>query len=400
MSDVNGLLAAFDAGELLRPSAEVPNIVDLGNAVAGLAGLDGALHTEYSRSIAEQIGPSKHLVLIAADGLGMNAIREMAVGSFIRSHVVTELRTVFPSSTPVVFTSLATGQWPNRHAVIGWYMYLSEIDCVATIIRFESRSDKRQLSKLGLAAEQAYPLPSLMGRFNRATLSLLPEEIAGTAYSTYTGGGTAQNGYKTLHEAFSGVLTQVSSSSEPTFTYLYTPTIDAITHEFGFAHEKVHAAIQELDRETEWLASSLPTGSRILLTADHGLLDAGQEHEHELHPPDELVQLLRREPWGDGRATQFDVRESENWRFEETFRRLFAEDFYLITVADAERLELYGPGGISRLTKERLGNYIAISKGRGTIYYNYPKTEKSDFHMVSHHSGMTPDEMLVPLVVA
>ena len=401
MSDADELLAAFDSGELLRPSPDVPNMVDLSNAIAGVSGLEERDTTLGSRAIAALIGRPKHLVLVAADGLGMNTVRAMAEDAFLPSRVATELRTVFPSSTPVVFTSLATGQWPGAHSVIGWYMYLSELDCVATIIRFERRTDDKSLAELGLEREQAYPVPSQMARFARGTLSLLPEVISGTAYSTYTAGGTAQRGYKTLHAAVDAVLSHASDSGEePTFTYLYTPAIDFISHEAGVGHKSVQAAAEELDREVERLAGSLPKDSRVVLTADHGLLDIDKAHDYKIEPSDDLPTYLRREPWGDGRALQFDVAEDKKALFEQIFRSLFGEAFYLISTDDAERLALFGPGAISPLTRNRLGNYMAVAKGPGSIYYRYPKGEESKFHMVSAHSGLTPDEMLVPLVVA
>ena len=116
MSDVDALLSAFDAGELLMPSVDVPNIVDLGNAISRLAGVEGTQPTPNSHAIEDLIGPSKHLVLVAADGLGMNTVESMDRGAFIPRHVVQTLQTVFPSSTPVVFASLATGVWPSTHA--------------------------------------------------------------------------------------------------------------------------------------------------------------------------------------------------------------------------------------------------------------------------------------------
>jgi hypothetical protein len=400
MSDVESLLAAFAAGELLRPSAAVPNVVDLGNAVAGLAGADGAAAAPKLTPIADLIGPSDHLVFIVADGLGMNVVNAMSKGAFIPRHVSIELRTVFPSSTPVVLTSLATGRWPGRHAVIGWHMYLREVDCVSTIIRFYRRSDEMALSKLGVEPGQTFPVPSLVRDMTRDTLYFLPEDIADTAYSTYASGDTPRRGYQDLQGAIDAMVDRVRQSSGPTFTHLYTHEVDASGHEHGAGHQSVLAAAHRLDTEIERLVRETTAhGARVILSADHGLLDAVDGETHEIGPSDELVQLLNSEPWGDGRATHFDVRPGEEPAFERAFGRRLGSHFYLITVEDAERLELYGPGPISELARSRLGSYIAISKGAGTIWYRY-RGAKKEFRMIGHHSGLTPSEMLVPLVVA
>ena len=399
MSDIDGLAEAFESGNLLRPSASVPNIVDLANAIARLAGASGGPTTQNSEVLEAAIGQADHLVFIAADGLGMQAIGDIGVGAFIPRHVVAELRTVFPSSTPVVFTSLATGEWPNKHGVPSWHVYLREIDCVSTIIRFNRRSDEKGLAELGLTSEEAYPLPPAAGSFTRDALFLLPKGIADTAYSTYTAGGAPQLAYEGLHAAIDAIVDWVARAERPTFTHLYTDRVDSLAHEHGTGHEKVKAAVQELDRELGRLAEALPTNSRVVLTADHGLLDAAEDDEHEIAPSDDLVEVLKTEPWGDGRVPQFDVNEGEEARFQAMFKERFGDEFYLITTDDAEQLELYGPGPISTLTRARLGNHIAVSRGRGNIWYRYREPD-GDLKMVAHHSGLTPDEMLVPLVVA
>ena len=399
MSDVDGLLAAFEAGDLVRPSPDALNIVDLANAIASLLGVERG-GTHGSRAIEQIIGRPDHLVFIAADGLGMNAVEAMGPDAFVPGHVAEELRTVFPSSTPVVFTSLATGEWPNQHAVTSWNVYLSEVDYVSTIIHFRRRSDEKSLDELGLAPDDAYPSPSVLGRATRDVFSILPEDIVDTPYSRYTSGGTPQKGYKTLPEAVDETLARVARAEAQTFTYVYVPDVDYVCHEYGTGHEKARAALQALDRELERLVKALPDGARMVLTADHGLVDADDSEVFEVDPGEALVRCLNREPWGDSRATHFDVRSGAKREFEQIFRQRFEDRFFLIPVEDAERLELYGPGRLSAITKRRLGNHIAISKGAAVIWYRAPKEKDEDFHMVSHHSGLTAAEMMVPLVVA
>ena len=89
--------------------------------------------------MGETFADAQQLVIVLVDGLGMNFIDKLEPSSFLRRHLRMELQTVFPSTTSAVFTSLATASWPNRHSIIGWDMYLEEVNAVATIIRFERR---------------------------------------------------------------------------------------------------------------------------------------------------------------------------------------------------------------------------------------------------------------------
>ena len=47
-----------------------------------------------------------------------------------------------------------------------------------------------------------------------------------------------------------------------------------------------------------------------------------------------------------------------------------------------------------------MGNYLAVSTGAPAIYYNYPQTGEDVPPKVANHGGLTPDEMMVPLIVA
>ena len=104
--------------------------------------------------IADTFATAKHLVLIVVDGLGLNFVNKMDGTSFLPKHVALKLQTVFPSTTSSAFTSFATAKWPSQHSIIGWDMYLEEIDTVSTIIRSVRRHDDNPLGSLGIEENQ------------------------------------------------------------------------------------------------------------------------------------------------------------------------------------------------------------------------------------------------------
>ena len=402
MNDLSGLLAAFESGELVRPSTDALNLVDLANYVAGLGGASRRSSGSNTAPIADLIGAPDHLVFVMADGLGMNVVSEMSGSSFIRGHLAAELHSVFPTSTPVVLTSLATGVWPSAHAVPGWHVYLSEIDVIATIIQYVSRSDKKDLAKLGMDAKQAFPVPSTVEDFERDTVTFLPKEIANTPFSNYTSGGTPHRGYEKLEDAAAAIVSRIGGSAKPTMTQFYVPDVDYATHQFGTDSPQVKATVERLDGILERLATALPDSATLVLTADHGLLDYDKSQVFEVEPSDPLVEYLAHEPWGSGRVTSFQVREDRESEFEAEFRGRAGELFYLVTVDETVSLGLFGPGPLSPAMLRRLGTHIAISRGAGVLDFLYPSTNENEdgFTPVSGHGGLTPAEMLVPLVVA
>ena len=400
MSDVDALLAAFESGELVRPTPSTPNVVDLANSIVQLTGSDGVSPSANAVDIAELVGPSDHLVFIIADGLGMNVVRAMDGSGFLREHVATELITVFPSSTPVVLTSYATGVWPSEHGVPGWYVYLDEIDVVATIIYYARRSDEVDLGKLGLDAAEAFSCPSVLDRIEWDTLGFIPKEIAGTAYSNYFHGRTPQKGYDSLEKAVDALIARIDRAAGPTFTYLYTPSVDTVTHEHGTEHPAVSEAVTRLEREVERLRGELPPTARIVMSADHGLLDSSEAEVHALAPSDDLISYLAKEPWGTERAVCFQVQPERADIFGDAFRSRFGDSFFLIDAEEAESIGLLGDGSLSPATRRRLGTHLAVSRGSPALEYEYPRNKKNEHPTIGRHSGLSPEEMTVPLVIA
>ena len=149
MSDVERLLAAFETGELVRPSPDRLNVVDLANALASIGGAPNVPCSPGVSAIVDLIGPADHVVVVMVDGLGLNVVDEEHGADFLAAHVAAELTTVFPSSTPTVLTSYATGLWPSSHGVPSWHLYLDEIDDIATIIHYTRRGDDKDLGASG-----------------------------------------------------------------------------------------------------------------------------------------------------------------------------------------------------------------------------------------------------------
>ena len=87
MSDVERLLGWFAAGDLVRPDAASPNLVDLSRAMAHLCGVDGLALASGARGIADAIGPADHYVLVLLDGFGMHLADRLPGDDVLRTHL-------------------------------------------------------------------------------------------------------------------------------------------------------------------------------------------------------------------------------------------------------------------------------------------------------------------------
>ncbi len=399
MSDANRLEQYFRDGLLLRPAEDALNIVDLASAIAHLAGCHQRMTSAGAEAIVRMVGPTDHLVFVAADGFGAGLLESLCAEGLARPKRATTLRTVFPSTTASAFTSLATGEWPGRHGAVGWYTYMPHIDAVGTIIPFVRSADGTPLAELGLPVEKALPVPSVFAGVDGEILSLLPETIADSTFSMYVTGGTPRRGYGSFAEVVDVMASRIRNAAGPTYTYLYLPHIDAAGHEVGFSDHRTLWAARSVVGFLNELAQEVEGRARIVVTADHGGLDASADQIHLMRAEDSLIKLLRREPSGDSRVIYFHVRKRWESEFEAAFRDRFGERFLLLEVEDAEEMELFGPGRLSPETRPRLGTFIALSCGADVLLYEWPRRQGKGAPHVGYHSGLSEAEMLVPLVV-
>lgn len=401
MSDVDALLAAFEAGDLLRPDPAVPNFLDLARAVGSACGVRGAELSTHAREIERRLQEREHIVFVLADGLGLDMVEQGGEGSAVlRASLAMELRAIFPASTVVALTTLMTGEWPARHAITGWWTHLEEIAGPATVLPYVRRSDDRSLADLGVQPEQLFPLPALTPRMTRETRVLVPHAIAGSVYSRYGTGGEPASGYESLAEGVEQTIAAALGSDAPSFTYLYIPHLDQAAHEHGPWSGEAAQALRAINQVFGLLARELRGQAVVALSADHGHLGVTEDEVLLIREGDGLPELLAAEPSGDTRVLHFHVRPGAREAFAERFRELFGEAFLLLTTEEVDALGLLGPEPLAPVTASRLGDFVAISRGAHVLGYHPANGARELLRHASHHSGLRPEELRIPLLLA
>lgn len=399
VSDRGQLLDAFGRGDLVRPSAEHTCFVDVIRALMHSAGAPLELG-EHSRDIAAHLRGMDHVVFLLADGLGIDIVDRMPRRSWIRQHTRRAIHAPFPSTTTAAVTSISTATFAAQHAIGGWWVHLPELAGPATVFAHDRSIDGRSLDDLGITMEQLSPAPRVFGQLTADAMLVVPAGIVDSAYTEYMADGRPRVGYRNYREAVETILHHVENASGPTFTYWYTASPDSEAHEDGPRSVHVDRALDALDEALQSLSSGLADRSkswRIVGTADHGHLEL--DPHLELDEGDPLLGLLRCPPAGDMRVQYWHVRDGAHEAFERRFRDRFGEDFFLLTATEVEALELYGPGAWSDPMRERSGDFISISRGGAALRYAGIPGRAGYQRMRSGHSGLTPAEMRIPLII-
>jgi hypothetical protein len=395
------IASAFASGVILAPESEHSDLVHLTRALAKLAGVkrfDSV--TLPVRRILDCVGQPRHVVFVLLDGFGMNLTERLAPSSFLRSNLRMSLRATTPSTTACALTSIATGEWPSKHAVTGWYTHVPEHGLTVTTLHMVERFSGTPVGEYGLDARGVCPIAAYHPEMSATSLTLLPAAIADTEYARYARGGTAFAPYDDLPHASEQIVEFVQNASGATFTHLYVPDVDSVCHHQGLEDESVTALLLRLDELLSRLSDALPKDARLVVTADHGLIGVKREDHLPLSGEDFLTSLLAAPPSGDGRMPIFHVREGQKDAFVASFASHFGDHFVLMERAEAEVLGLFGPGPMSTIARRRFGDYVGIALGPVVLHYSSHRGPPPQQVYVAQHGGLTSEELLIPLVVA
>jgi hypothetical protein len=328
----------------------------------------------------------------------MNTIRRLPPTSFLVSHLKREIHATCPSTTACALTSVATAHWPNRHGVSGWFTHLPDLGFTATILPFAERVSHQPLALRGLSAQDVLPLPPILPLMTHRAVSLSPSYIANTTYNHYCRGGTTGLPYKKISDASEQIVAYINAAREPTFTYLYLDEIDTLCHHVGVEHEAVDARVVGICAELSKLAETLQGRARIVITADHGLIDVPAPEQTLLRAGDPFLDMMLVPPSGDARMPIFHLRPGKRNQFVDVFHQRFGDKMILLDTDQADEMRLFGPEGMSSPIRRRFGDFIAIPFKPATLAYLPP--EKQPGHVFfAVHAGLSPDEMHVPLCV-
>ncbi len=399
MQGLARLQSWFDTGRLVRPRSDVPNFVDLVRALAELSGVAGLELSAAARALRELIGPAEHHVFVLVDGLGLKLLETLPADGFLRQHLVRSLQAVFPPTTAAALNTLATGLWPAEHAVPGWWMYLAQRDLSITTLPFVERFTERPLAHYGVRAEEVFSAPCFWMWMERARLAVAPGRLIGTTFSRYATGDGPCAGYDEadLAQAVAVVASQVERARRPSLTYLYLPEIDRHAHHEGLAHEQMPKLLRAVEEHLADLAEAIAGRARLIIAADHGLIDTPEQRRFVLGEGDPLLEHLLCPPTCEPAVPAFHVRPGHERAFLDAFATSLGRHFALITPDEAEELKLFGPGPISDPLRARLGNYIGLAAEPTAVYYCRPRRSRMN---IGIHAGLSEQEMLIPLILA
>jgi hypothetical protein len=353
---------------------------------------DGACITNVVPALLEPSEPApawlpleahgaERVVLLVVDGLGWNQLAERSRRTPTISGLAGgPITTVAPSTTATALTSITTGLPPGEHGVVGYRMAVHGE--VLNVLRWNtSAGDARQ----SIPPTKVQSHPCFAGQ--------RPPAVTRTEFATsgFTGAhldGARFVGYRTLGTLVSEVV-RLARSGEP-FVYAYYEGLDKVSHEYGLG-EQYDEELAWIDHLVASLLDRLPAGTVLVVTADHGQIEVGDD---VVQLPGEVLGHVGFQS-GEGRFRWLHARAGRATALLDAATELLGDRAWIRTRAAAIAEGWYGPV-VTDAAADRLGDVLLAAKG--TCAFDDP-ADTGPYLLVGRHGSLTEDEMLVPLLV-
>lgn len=351
-----------------------------------------------------------NVAVVLLDGYGFDAWRRdhdsvPLLSALSDRGTVTPLTSIYPSETAAAILTWHSGQYPVEHGQIGWDVYYEEFGGVVQPLPFTTPD--------GEPAEEAYPgatrealddAEPRYGRLRDAGVSVTFSEPAKIVDDPETGeDGPAIEPYEEPGEMAAALCRTLEDHAGDgrDYCYGYMPQVDAAAHVAGTESDRYREALTEttgaVRRElVEPMDREVAEDTLLVLTADHGILDTGENVDLE-DGFDAVRENLRRTPGGDPippvgspRNVHLFLREGTVG----TVREELEDRLDCVTFTREEAIDrgLFGPASPGPSFRRRCGDLVVVGRDRGIWY--------EDDGFVGMHGGLAPEEMLVPFAAA
>lgn len=346
----------------------------------------------------EEIQGARNIVLLVIDGLGLDYLERRGAGGALLEHLRGGITSVFLSTTACAIPTFLTGLPPQQHGLTGWHIYFEEIDRVTAVLPMVPRHGPAFALSSGELAQRLFPQISLSGRMTRPAHVLSPARIVNSEFNRFHSLGAMRWSYRTRDEFFAQ-LARIVALPETKYVHAYYPTIDTLAHDHGCDSPHVLGVFRAFDAAfAAFLRQVQGSGTALIVTADHGFIDAPEQHLIELDAHPGLESMLCHPLCGERRVAFAYVKPGRHAAFADYVQTELPSAMTLFRSEELIAQGRFGPGPPHPQLRARTGDFTLVMKDDWTIKQWLPGEQP--FVQIGMHGGTSVAEMMVPLIVA
>jgi hypothetical protein len=327
-------------------------------------------------------------VVFLVDGLGADLLAAHAhaapyLAGLLRPEAVGTAGV--PSTTATSLTSLGTGLSPGAHGVVGFTSRVPGSDRLLNALFWDRDIDPLQWQPHATGFQRLAAAGVQVTTVNK-------REFRGSGLTLAANRGGEWVDADRVGERVAGAV--AAAAAKPSLTYLYDGDLDWTGHRYGVASAQWIQQLAIIDAEAEQLRDALPPHARLLVVADHGMVDAGAGHRvdvDEVPAYREGVVLLG----GEARFRHVYCAAGAVADVRACWRELLGDAALVVTREEAITCGWFGD--VAAAVLPRLGDVVAAARGDWGLFssVDFPY----EMRLVGLHGSLTPAEMRIPLLV-
>lgn len=382
---------------MIQPDYAGGSIVNLMASIEAACGGDSPYAVLRALPPAELAG-ARNLIFLVIDGLGYEYLVRSQADALCKG-LRAKITSVFPSTTATAVTTFLTGRAPQQHGLTGWFTYFRELGSVAAVLPFQPRHGGASYRESGIDAATLFGHVPFFDKISVPSYVVSPQWIVHSDFNAAHAGRAQSIGYRTLEGMFRAITEIVRSNAERKYIYAYYPELDTQAHQHGVSSPQVDQVLSSLDSAfAEFMAAIQGSGSCVVVTADHGVLDTVPERRIELEQHPALAESLVLPLCGEPRVAYCYVHPEKRAQFEDYVSSQLSEQAWLFNSRRLVEDGWFGPGTPHPRLNERAGHYALLMRENYVI-----KDWLLGEHHYTHagvHGGVSAAEMFVPLILA
>jgi hypothetical protein len=330
------------------------------------------LHDE----IAGLIPTRQTYVLVLFDGLGAHQLHRGAAAELLAASRG-RLHAPFPTTTTVSLASLATGLPPSRHGLLGYQLWMPELETVVNTIKWTTLWGEPVEYDTG----SLLPAPNMWERLRDAGLEPITIQPAGFETSALTRAlyrGCRFEGITSIADLVDATVTLAVEPGR--FILVYVPTVDFAAHVYGQISPQYEEALGTASLIWTRIAERIRGSVTVIGTADHGHVDFPSERRVRIPRPDHQDRAF----YGDGRVL-----------FVRGAGKDLADTLPATWFERAAMVHWWGPPPHHQAFDGRAPDGVLVADDDHYLLHRF-----SDDRLIGNHGGLTDAELEVPLLVA
>jgi hypothetical protein len=371
-----------DPDAFVEPVYGGRSLGDVLPAVARALGVDVGFH-----DTTLELPPARRYVIMLVDGLGHRLVERHAehapyLHALLREPGIAGV----PSTTATSLTSLGTALTPGQHGLVGYTSRIPGTDRLLNALLWDKQVDPLEWQ----------PHDSGFARLRAAGVHatvVSKREFVDTGLTLCGQRGAEFVGGDRVGERIAGAV--AASAEEPSVTYVYDGDLDWTGHRYGVDSPQWRAQLAAIDAAVEQLREALDPGVRLVVVADHGMVDSPTSARIDVDEQHELragVRLLG----GEARFRHLYCAGGAVDDVLATWRATLGDRADVLTRDEAIARGWFGP--VEPHVRPRLGDVLVAARGDHAVMssVDFPYENL----LVGLHGSLTAVEMEIPILVS